>query len=181
MIKHIVAFAKNKDGTYAIGKEGNLPWHIPGDLKHFKQLTTGQTIYMGSNTFRSIVEYSKGKPLLPGRQVVVISGTVKNANALREEYGVAANVHYWTKSLLDHEIEKNPKKEFLIVGGEKLYTAYSPDVVVATSVNMRVDDADAFYPYQLEKDFMMVEGGIYYDDPSDINYSICTYRRIPGK
>src|SRR5215207_9743274 len=63
MIIGIVAIAKN----FAIGKDGKLPWHYPTDLKFFKQTTTGQTIVMGWNTWKSI-----GKPL-PNRLNVVLS------------------------------------------------------------------------------------------------------------
>ena len=59
----IVAIAKN----FAIGKDGKLPWHHSADLKFFKQTTLGNTVVMGSNTWRSI-----GKPL-PGRLNVVIT------------------------------------------------------------------------------------------------------------
>ena len=46
-ISIIAAVADN----YAIGKSGKLPWHLPADLKHFKDLTTGHTILMGKRTF----------------------------------------------------------------------------------------------------------------------------------
>ncbi|HLP05838.1 MAG TPA: dihydrofolate reductase [Paludibacter sp.] len=46
----IAAIADN----YAIGKSNNLPWHLPADLKHFKQLTTGHAVVMGKRTFESL-------------------------------------------------------------------------------------------------------------------------------
>ena len=60
MLYHVVAMAENR----VIGKANRLPWHFSSDLKHFKQLTMGQTILMGRKTFESI-----GKPL-PGRIVI---------------------------------------------------------------------------------------------------------------
>lgn len=60
---HVVAVAKNG----VIGKEGKLPWHFSSDLKHFKQLTWGNTILMGRKTFQSL-----GKPL-PGRENFVLT------------------------------------------------------------------------------------------------------------
>lgn len=53
-----------------IGRNGQLPWHLPDDLKHFKALTMGRPILMGRRTFESI-----GKPL-PGRRSIVVSGTL---------------------------------------------------------------------------------------------------------
>ena len=62
-ISLIVAAAQNG----AIGLEGRMPWHLPNDLRHFKNLTWGMPIVMGRKTFDSL-----GKPL-PGRQHIVIT------------------------------------------------------------------------------------------------------------
>lgn len=50
-----------------IGRDGGLPWHIPGDLKFFKQTTTGHAVLFGRTTFEGI-----GRPL-PGRENLVLS------------------------------------------------------------------------------------------------------------
>ncbi|QDS32882.1 dihydrofolate reductase [Brevibacillus brevis] len=63
MISLIVAYARNQ----VIGKDGDMPWHLPADLKNVKELTTGKTIVMGRKTFESI-----GKPL-PNRRNVVLT------------------------------------------------------------------------------------------------------------
>src|SRR3989338_3436503 len=63
MFYHVVAMAENR----VIGKDNRLPWHFLSDLKHFKQLTMGNTILIGRKTFESI-----GKPL-PGRENFVLS------------------------------------------------------------------------------------------------------------
>ena len=62
-ISLIVAVAENG----VIGRNGELPWHIPADLKHFKSTTMGKPLIMGRKTFESI-----GKPL-PGRTMIVIT------------------------------------------------------------------------------------------------------------
>lgn len=62
MISLIVAHTRNR----VIGKDGAMPWHLPNDLKHVKEITTGQTIVMGRKTFASI-----GKPLPYRRNVVL--------------------------------------------------------------------------------------------------------------
>lgn len=59
----IVAMGKNR----AIGKDNQLLWHLPNDLKHFKELTLGHPIIMGRKTYESI-----GKPL-PNRTNIVVS------------------------------------------------------------------------------------------------------------
>ncbi len=56
------------DRNRVIGRDNRLPWHLPADLKRFKQITMGKPIIMGRNTYESI-----GKPL-PGRTNIVVSG-----------------------------------------------------------------------------------------------------------
>ena len=65
---HLVA-AMTRDRV--IGHKGAMPWHLPRDLKHFKEVTLGHPVVMGRKTFDSIIQ-SLGKPL-PGRLNVVIS------------------------------------------------------------------------------------------------------------
>lgn len=63
MITIVVAMGKNRE----IGVDNQLLWHLPKDLKHFKELTSGHPIIMGRKTYESI-----GKPL-PNRTNIVIS------------------------------------------------------------------------------------------------------------
>src|ERR1700730_5600347 len=63
VISAIVAMSENR----VIGQNNQLPWHLPADLKHFKELTTGHPIIMGRKTYASI-----GKPL-PNRTNIVIT------------------------------------------------------------------------------------------------------------
>ena len=66
----IVAF----DSQYGIGKNGQLPWGLPADLKHFKEITTLHTVVVGRKTFESI-----GKPL-PNRRNIIITRDVNYKN-----------------------------------------------------------------------------------------------------
>jgi len=63
-ISIIAAVADN----YAIGKSNNLPWHLPADLKHFRQLTTGHAVIMGKRTFESLPNGP-----LPNRKNIVLT------------------------------------------------------------------------------------------------------------
>lgn len=77
----IVAMASNR----VIGREGKLPWHLPEDLKFFKQTTLGHPVLMGRKTFDSILS-SLGKPL-PRRLNLVLSHTMEtraDATVIRE-------------------------------------------------------------------------------------------------
>lgn len=63
LISLIVAMAENR----VIGRDNQMPWHLPADLRHFKSVTLGKPVIMGRKTFESI-----GRPL-PGRRNLVIS------------------------------------------------------------------------------------------------------------
>ncbi|MDB5007073.1 MAG: dihydrofolate reductase [Mucilaginibacter sp.] len=63
----VVAISEN----HAIGKDNKLLWHLPGDLKHFKEITTGHTIIMGRKTYESV-----GRPLPNRRNVIVTRQTI---------------------------------------------------------------------------------------------------------
>ena len=68
MITVIAAIGKNNE----LGKENELIWYLPADLKRFKKLTSGNTIIMGRNTFESI-----GRPL-PNRTNIVVTRILQN-------------------------------------------------------------------------------------------------------
>ena len=74
MIKTIVvAISENN----AIGKDNQLLWYLPADLKHFKNITTGHTVIMGRKTFDSV-----GKPL-PNRRNIIITRQAITYRGLR--------------------------------------------------------------------------------------------------
>ncbi|MBY0474450.1 MAG: dihydrofolate reductase [Nitrosomonas sp.] len=101
----LVAMAKNR----VIGKNNQLPWHIPADLKHFKFLTMGQIIVMGRKTYESI-----GRPL-PGRENIIIT------RQLGYEAPGATVVSSLQDALLICEESSTINRESFIIGGEKLY------------------------------------------------------------
>lgn len=102
----VVAVAENG----VIGHEGKLPWRLPADLAHFKRVTMGKPILMGSRTWRSI-----GRPL-PGRTNVVISRRERPEGAL-----VAPSLD---EALALPEVRE--AEEVMIVGGAQLYEAALP-------------------------------------------------------
>lgn len=102
----IVAVANNS----VIGRNGNLPWHLPYDLAHFRRVTMGKPIVMGARTWRSI-----GRPL-PGRLTIVLSRTEKPEGVLHADSLEAA--------LQLPEVLS--AKEVMIVGGAKVYESALP-------------------------------------------------------
>ncbi len=130
MIIGIVAIAKN----YAIGKDGKLPWHHSADLKFFKQTTTGNTIVMGSNTWRSI-----GRPL-PGRLNIVLSRSA----AFETSSGIIK---------LGSTDEVTALAEYVagdvfIIGGAKIFSAFADAIErwIVTVVPDEVEGADTSMP-----------------------------------
>lgn len=127
---HVVAHGDN----FAIGAKGGLPWHLPEDLKFFKQLTMGHIIVMGRKTFDSI-----GRPL-PGRYNIVVSSALSNN---RSDVTVVRN---WSEAEhLVTSLSDWPECVF-IVGGASLYQLTLP--VIAGAYVTRVPlspEGDAFY------------------------------------
>lgn len=173
MIKHIVALS-SVDG--AIGLGNKLPWHIPEDLKHFQELTLGKNIYMGWNTFQSILPYMKNDQFLPGRHVVVVSSSHEKAFDRVEQYKHKQfdNVDFTYTSQLDIFFKKYPDMEHLIVGGSLLYKAFPPDVIEATLVDVEIKDADAFYPINLDNYKLVSKSAIKLVD-GKTSFSFCKY------
>ncbi|MDO8530517.1 MAG: dihydrofolate reductase [bacterium] len=108
MISMISALAKNR----AIGKRNALPWYLPADLKHFKEKTTGKTIVMGLNTFKSV-----GERPLPNRKNIVLTDD-KNYQA-PEDVVLAHSI----EEVL--EMTKNDG-EVMISGGAMVYKQFFP-------------------------------------------------------
>jgi dihydrofolate reductase len=127
MIAIIAAISNNQ----AIGKQGTLPWHLPNDLKHFKQLTLNHTVIMGRKTFLSI-----GKPL-PQRQNIVVT----------QQQTLHPQV-ICVPSLKQALLKSHPTTHRFIIGGQQLYHAALAlaDTMYLTQVNTHVAEADAFFP-----------------------------------
>ena len=124
--------ATDRIGT--IGKDGDIPWHLPADLKYFKKVTTGHPVIMGRKTFRSI-----GRPL-PNRTNIVLT---------RDAFFTASGtvVSHSLREAVNHPSVRNASEAFIIGGGE-LYKQ-SMDLVskvFLTIVDTKIDGGDAFFP-----------------------------------
>lgn len=98
-----------------IGRNNTLPWRLPADLKHFKQLTVGKPVIMGRKTFDSI-----GKPL-PARHNIVVT---RNPGWTAEGVTVAPNLAEAVASAgLD---PKTRADEIMIIGGSEIYAQSMP-------------------------------------------------------
>ncbi len=127
----IAAVARNG----GIGFAGQLPWHLPEDLRRFKQLTTGHTVLMGRKTYESL-----GRPLPHRRNVVISSGPVSGVESYRSvQEGLAALAG---------------EEQVFVIGGAQLYAQLLSrcDELYLTLVDRDIQ-ADVFFPpYQQQLD-----------------------------
>lgn len=150
MIKLIAAIGKNNE----LGKDNNLIWNIPEDLKYFKETTTGHTVVMGRKTYESI-----GKPL-PNRENIVVT---------REQIkGV--------KTIKNPEEIFSLKEDVFIIGGAQIYNYFInyADEIYLTEIDEE-SDADVYFPAfdknKYEK--IIVRKG----NAEHINYSFVIYKK----
>lgn len=131
MISHIAAISKNN----CIGKDGDLPWYIPEDMKRFKGLTKKSTVLMGRKTWESIPE--EYRPL-PERKNLVLTR--------QENYEVPAEVKVYDN--IKDAIENHRDEDIMVAGGESVYknTMDMADKLFITHVEQEVEKCDAFYP-----------------------------------
>ena len=148
----IVARAQNR----VIGRNNRLPWHLPADLKWFKQITLGKPILMGRRTHESI-----GRPL-PGRTNIVITH--------RHGYLAAG-------CLVAHSIEEaltvaGTAEEIIVIGGASLYAQVLPRAVRIYLTLVQVEAAgDAWFPVLDPQDWQEVWRE---DHPADARHA-CPY------
>lgn len=134
MFSIIVAIGKNRE----IGKGNKLLWHIPEDLKNFKEITTGKTVIMGRKTFESI-----GRPL-PNRKNIVLS---KNGDKESFEQKGIKLYQNLENLIADY---KNYEEEIFIIGGEQIYREFMQKGLVRrlyiSYIEFSDSEADAYFP-----------------------------------
>lgn len=138
------------DLARAIGVRGQLPWHLPDDLRRFKALTLGQAVLMGRKTYASI-----GRPL-PGRRNLVLS---------RDPDWQAPGVER-----VDDLDALRVDEPIWVIGGGEVYALMLPRVrrIERTLVHTRVADADAWFPPLPEGVFALQQT---LDHPADAQHA----------
>lgn len=112
MNKPIISIICAMDENRGIGVDGKLPWRLPEDLKHFRQLTTGHTVIMGRKTFDSILDYL-GKPL-PNRTNIVVTRNLS--------YSAAGATIATSIDKAINLAKKYETHETFIIGGGQIFT-----------------------------------------------------------
>lgn len=126
--------AVSEDGF--IGKDGDIPWHLPSDMREFKETTVGHTVVMGRKTWESIPD--KFRPL-PERRNIVLS-----RQATFEAPG--AEVRSCVENVLT--LAEDASEKIFIMGGEEVYRQFLPfaERAIITRVQTEVGDGDARFP-----------------------------------
>jgi dihydrofolate reductase len=154
-------YARSRNGV--IGREGQLPWHLPADLAHFKQTTLGQAVVMGRKTWDSLPE--RFRPL-PGRTNIVITRQ-------KDWQAHGALVAHSLAQAMALCPEPGP---LWVIGGAEVYAQALPlaNTVVVTEIDIDVE-GDAHAPHlgaewkELSRQFHAIEGGL--------SYSFVTYTK----
>jgi dihydrofolate reductase len=160
----MISFIWAMDENRVIGKNNQLPWHLPEDLKFFKKVTIGHPVAMGRKTHDSI-----GR-LLPGRENIIIT---RNKEFLCD----GCTVIYSIDDFIDYCQGK--EEEVFVIGGAEIFKELIP-VVDRLYVTMIHDhfDGDTYFPEFSLEDFKLVlqEKGIR-DEKNPYDYEFLIYHR----
>lgn len=151
------------DLDWGIGKDGELLYHIPDDMRFFKDMTVGKTVVMGRSTLESL----PGGKGLPNRRNIVLS---HSGNIKSEGVEVCASVN--------DVIEKTKGDEVVIIGGESVYREFLPycDTVYITRVFAK-NTADRHFPDLDSDDDWYVEKSTPTHASRGLCFKFVTYRR----
>ena len=161
MVSIIVAIAEN----YAIGKKGDLLCHLPADLKHFKEITSGSTVLMGERTFFSLPKHP-----LPNRRNIVLTDvpgkTFEGAEAVYSLDELCAKI--------------SQEEEAFVIGGGMVYRQMMPraDKLYITHIHHSWEDADTFFPEIKAEEWKLLSAEKHFaDDKNPYDFTFAEYGR----
>ncbi|MCQ2341041.1 MAG: dihydrofolate reductase [Paludibacteraceae bacterium] len=158
MISIIVAISENN----AIGRKGDLLCHMPADLKHFKQITSGHPVLMGERTYLSL----PNRPLPNRRNIVLTDNPAFQAEGVEIVHSIPEAME------LMHD------EEFFIIGGGMVYRQFFhlADKLYITHIHHSWDDADTFFPEITEQEWQAVNQERHNaDDKNPYDYTFTEY------
>jgi dihydrofolate reductase len=149
----MISFLFAMDQNRLIGKNNDLPWHLPNDLKFFKRLTMGQTVVMGRKTLESF------KKPLPGRRNVILT---------RNEHYHMAGIEVLNNPEKVLELERSVR-ELFIIGGSEIFDLFLPhaDRLYVTLLE-ETFEGDAYFNGFNEKHWKLVSERIGVTDEKNI-------------
>lgn len=145
-ISMIAAMANNR----VIGKDNDMPWHLPADLAHFKKVTLGKPVIMGRKTFDSI-----GRPL-PGRMNIVIT---RNTDWQHDNVTTVASPEQALELVSEHE-------EVMIIGGGNIYNQFLPlaQRLYLTYINLTVEGDTQFPDWTMQGEWQELDSELHQPD-----------------
>lgn len=155
------------DKNWAIGKDNDLLVHLPGDLKYYKEKTTGKVIVIGRKTLES---FPGGKPL-PNRTNLVLTSNPEYKN----EHCVVC----LGEGAMLKELEKYKTEEIFISGGQSIYELFLEkcDTVYVTKINEEYQ-ADRFFKNLDQETNFKVTWESDVQEDSGVRYKFLKYERI---
>jgi dihydrofolate reductase len=162
----IAAVARNG----VIGRDNQLPWRLPGELKYFKAVTLGKPVVMGRKTFESL-----GRPL-PGRTNIVVT---RDRGFAAEGVVIVAGIDAALREA-DAIARRDGVDEIMVIGGAEIYRQTLPqaDVLYLTEVQADVE-GDAFFPeYDRAGWALTKREHVEPPSPDSFAYDLCVYRRL---
>jgi dihydrofolate reductase len=165
-IKYAIVVAKAQNDV--IGGENRLLWHLPADMRFFKNLTSGHIVIMGRKTFESI-----GRPL-PNRVNIVVS----------RQYDIQADGLIMAKSLeqaldIADELTAETEKQIFVIGGAQIYKLALPNAHTLYVTNVYTDvKGDSFFP-EIDTDIWQESNKVCNqpDEKNIYSYDFLTYTR----
>lgn len=157
----IVATANDR----IIGKDNDMPWHLPADLAYFKRMTLGKPIIMGRKTYESI-----GRPL-PGRRNIVIS---RNPNFIVNGVEVVSSVEQ-ALSLFKGE------EEIMVIGGGAIYEhcIKAATRLYITHIDADIDGDTRFPDFNVNNEWEVVSTTkLSADEKNAYDVNFCLYQKI---
>lgn len=153
----IAAIGKNRE----LGKNNNLIWHLPNDLKFFKEVTSNHTIIMGRKTFDSLPR------MLPNRKHIVLTSS--------ENLPSEVEVYKELKQLLEQY--KDSTEEIFVIGGASIYSQFleHSDKLYLTEIDEEEKSADVFFPEFNKSNY--TSELIRENEDNGIKYKHMVYRR----
>lgn len=156
MITLVAAMGRNR----VIGRDGQMPWHLPAEMKHFRRTTRGQVVVMGRKTYQAI-----GGPLKGRTNIVVTRDPGFEAPGCEVRHSVA--------ELLADE------RPLFVIGGAELYRQFLPHA--AEMVLTRIDhdfEGDARFPEWAPAEWELVTAAPYVrDERNEYDFTVEHYRR----
>lgn len=153
------------DQTNAIGRKGKLPWHVPSELKHFKELTMGHAIVLGRTTYVGF------KKPLPGRDHLILSS--------KENYSEERVFTFKTKIELFSFCERKKYSKIFICGGASIYRLFSDEITMwhISQIQLETIGADTFFDTSLYHDFKILSQQKFQDETTSLDWQYIKYQR----